>query len=199
LSGQKTDKGIRLFGTKNGRQVVDTTEKENTLSDAIGKSMGDKILASKEQSGSFKGDEITISDTGMAGFYDKIIPSFANKYTKKWGGRVGETKLGIQDYSAAEDFPFQVYEIATSPEQIIESFATKKEADNWINNEQGYGEPSEFAVLDKSGKEAQVHSLEITDPMRESVMQGQPAFQLRGKPVPKERGFVTVSKLLCLI
>jgi len=30
---------------------------------------------------------------GMQGFYDKMIPDFVNKYTKKWGGKVTQSKL----------------------------------------------------------------------------------------------------------
>ncbi len=36
---------------------------------------------------------------GMQGFYDQIIPSFLNKYTKKWGGRVTDTRLSTPDGS----------------------------------------------------------------------------------------------------
>jgi len=35
----KTDQGVHLLGSKGGQQVVDTTEKENVVSDAIGTSM----------------------------------------------------------------------------------------------------------------------------------------------------------------
>jgi 2'-5' RNA ligase len=92
----KTDKGIQLVGYKNGSKVVDTVEKENAISDAIGKSMGDKIIESPDQSGTFEGDEITVSNTGMAGFYDRILPAEVNKFFNKasWGNaKVEKTNL----------------------------------------------------------------------------------------------------------
>ena len=91
----KTPEGIQLLGSKNGVKTVDTTESESALSDAIGKSMGDKIINDPGQSGVIDGDDITISDTGMAGFYDKILPNVAKKVSKKLGGdgNVGETKM----------------------------------------------------------------------------------------------------------
>ena len=115
----KTDKGVHLVGYKTDfagreaaplfinprgglrvesrRKVVDTTESESALSDAIGKAMADKIKNDPNQSGFIEGDDITISDTGMSGFYDKIVPSVANEVLKKLGGgRVGETNLGTE-------------------------------------------------------------------------------------------------------
>ena len=101
----KTEEGIQLVGYKNGKQVVDTVEKEDAISDAIGKSMGDTIIASPEQTGVFEGDDITISDTGMAGFYDKILPSAVNKFFNKaaWGkAKVGETEIETQEQIKTE-------------------------------------------------------------------------------------------------
>lgn len=82
----KTQDGIHLVGSKDGKQVVDTTEKENVISDAIGKSMGEAIINDPNQSGVIEGDDITISDTGMAAFYDRIVPSVAKDILKKLGG-----------------------------------------------------------------------------------------------------------------
>ena len=45
------------------------------------------------------GTDQVIGGEGMKGFYDKIIPEFMNKYTKKWGGKVGEKELTINNDS----------------------------------------------------------------------------------------------------
>lgn len=90
---QKTKGGVHLLGSKARSTVVDTTERETALSAAIGKTMADQILGSPEQSGVISGRDIKISDTGMAGFYDQIVPQVAAKIGKKWGAKVGETKL----------------------------------------------------------------------------------------------------------
>ena len=101
----KTPEGIHIVGFKDGEEVHDSTEGENNLEAAIGKAMGDQIIESKDQSGSFEGEEITISDTGMAGFYDIILPSIANKFFKgkKWGkAKVGTIEIGT-DRPARQD------------------------------------------------------------------------------------------------
>ena len=92
----KTPKGVQITAFKGNAQVANTEYGENEVSDAIGKSMADRIRENPNQSGVFEGETIKISDTGMAGFYDRIIPSFLNKYTKKWGGRVSETKVPLE-------------------------------------------------------------------------------------------------------
>jgi hypothetical protein len=72
------------------------------------------------------GDDLHIGGEGMKGFYDKMLPSFMNKYGKKWGVKVGEV---------------------TMPE-LQEGYQT-------------------------------MHSIDVTDAMKESVMEGQPLFSLR--------------------
>ena len=107
----KTPQGVHLVGKKlvpggkmseRGRvvedweEVVNTTEKETVLSDAIGKAMAKQVLESSEQSGVFEGDDIKIDDTGMAVFYDQILPGFLRKYGKPWGLKVGTTQIALE-------------------------------------------------------------------------------------------------------
>lgn len=84
--------------TDEGNKVVDTTQKETELSDAIGKAMADRILSSPERSGVIEGEAITVSDTGMAGFYDRILPLTVGKYVKKWGGKVSDIEIDVPGY-----------------------------------------------------------------------------------------------------
>ena len=79
----KQEGGVRLVGSKDGKQTVDTNEKESALSDAIGKAMADRILEDPSPSGVIEGDDITISDTGMAGFYDRLLPNVAKALARK--------------------------------------------------------------------------------------------------------------------
>ena len=75
-------------------KVVDTTEKEDMLSDALGKAMADKIRNDPNQKGTIEGENIRVDDTGMASFYDRIVPNIARDVMKKLGGgKVGETTI----------------------------------------------------------------------------------------------------------
>ena len=61
------------------------------LKDVVGKELAEKIM----QPGSFTIEEegLAIGGEGMKGFYDKMLPSFVQKYTKKWGAKVGTVEL----------------------------------------------------------------------------------------------------------
>ena len=80
-----------------------------------------------------EGDGLRVGGEGMKGFYDKMLPSFMNKYGKKWGVKVGEV---------------------TMPDL-----------------EEGY---------------QTMHSVDVTDAMREDVRKGQPLFSLQGNSMTEE-------------
>lgn len=92
------------------------------LSDIVGKPLAEKLM----EQGDFEleGDGLRIGGEGMKAFYDQMLPSFMNKYGKKWGVKVGEVTM-----------------------------------------------PS----LEENNT---MHSIDVTDAMRESVMQGQPMFRI---------------------
>lgn len=87
------------------------------LDGLIGKELADKIRngAGEQQPPivgrpwtTMSGDNIKVGGKGMRGFYDKMLPDFVNKYTKKWGARVGKAEINtpldgtVQDYSPEE-------------------------------------------------------------------------------------------------
>ena len=63
------------------------------LSDIVGKEFAIKIMGVEAERETFTDNDLRIGGEGMKGFYDKILPSFVSKYTKKWGGKVEETEL----------------------------------------------------------------------------------------------------------
>jgi len=83
-------------------KVIDTTEKESALTDAVGKFMADKIRNDPNQSGTITGENLKIDNTGMAAFYDKIVPNVANDVLKKMGGnRVIEVPVTTEPRNTA--------------------------------------------------------------------------------------------------
>lgn len=110
-----------------GEFVKEYTEKE--LAETFGKEIAVNIItnaenATEENPYEMTGDDLRIGGSGMKAFYDQMIPSFMNKYGKKWGVKVGEVTM-----------------------------------------------PS----LEENNT---MHSIDVTDAMRESVMQGQPMFRI---------------------
>lgn len=96
---------IVLDINKNG--IVSTTSgrgelEGKKLEDIVGKDIAEKIQ--KEDIGFLKGEGLKVGGEGMKGFYDQILPSFMNKYAKRWGGRVGPMKV-----SHPEEYPGYTY------------------------------------------------------------------------------------------
>lgn len=109
-------KEVRVFHRNDGTFDISTTAAQGgdhdigtripseKLGDYLGKDLADKI---RSDAGSrmpqphgaegvwrkYQGVDLKVGGEGMKGFYDQILPSFLNKYTKKWGGRVGTTQI----------------------------------------------------------------------------------------------------------
>ena len=62
------------------------------LSDLVGKEMAVQMMQ-LEQDDYIEGGDLKIGNEGMRGFYDKMLPSFMNKYGKKWGVKVEDINL----------------------------------------------------------------------------------------------------------
>ena len=128
---ERDDDGV-LVRTYNGDISIDFDENGkitsgqytgNTLAEVFGKELATKIM-SMESGEVLEEDGLRIGGEGMKGFYDKMLPSFMNKYGKKWGVKVGEVTMpNIGDGGLT------------------------------------------------------MHSIDVTDAMRESVMEGQPMFR----------------------
>jgi hypothetical protein len=71
-----------------------------SLDEVVGKDMADKIL--KDRHGDLSGDGLQVGGEGMKAFYDKMLPAAANKLGKKYGAKVGVTKIGNVVKGAAE-------------------------------------------------------------------------------------------------
>ena len=64
----------------------------SSLAEILGKEMALQIMSATEST-ELKGEGLKIGGEGMRGFYDKMLPSFMNKYGKKWGVKVEDLEL----------------------------------------------------------------------------------------------------------
>lgn len=153
--------------TKDGREIPTQTATKENLDTVVGKDLATKILESDKSIDTFSGLDLKVGGEGMKGFYDQIIPSFANKYTKKWGGKVGETILEIPDetaknYEAEKSEDGTWYLAGRYGETLAEGFESEDDA---------------YDFLRETGKTDTVHSLDIIPSMADAVMKGQSLFQ----------------------
>ena len=106
--------------------------KSKHLSEIVGSSLADKMLG-MEEGDVLNNADLRIGGEGMKGFYDKMLPSFVNKYVKKWGTKVQDIEL-----------------------------------------------PN----VESAGRI--MHSVDVTDSMKESVMEGQTMFRIRDNKKQQE-------------
>lgn len=217
ISYWKNPKGeYQLRIVTNANEDVNKLVQENELENFVGKDVAKKIIDGEGKASGrvttygesvpvkmLEGLDLKVGGEGMKGFYDQILPSFMNKYAKKWGGRVGQSRIDVSDkiadaahlkfyspnnwYTEDEKINIQKsvvdgkyrvwdYRIAGSPKEIgtFDTYEVAKERISALIN----------AEIDKT---APVHSIDITPSMKKSVLEeGQPLFQGGQQP----RGWV---------
>ena len=138
-----------------------------SLDEVVGKNIADQIRNSEEVSGNIRGDNLSIGGHFHKLMYDQMIPTFLNKFAKKWGGKVSTSELGgrkkitqemIDDANARRDFE--------EGERLTEEMEQQELGTEMTRDKSSAGE----ATLTQP-------SLEITPAMRESNQtQGVPLF-----------------------
>ena len=63
------------------------------VTEVFGKELGNRIMGVTEPVLRLDNEDLLVGGEGMKGFYDKMIPSFMNKYGKQWGVKVGEVTM----------------------------------------------------------------------------------------------------------
>jgi hypothetical protein len=89
--GRETFSGIVKDGkfTEGPAEAIGKTVEE-VLGKGIAKQIADQEIMKPK---SIRDKDLTIGGEGMKGFYDKILPEYVNKYGKKYGIKVGKTKI----------------------------------------------------------------------------------------------------------
>lgn len=89
-----------IQGVKAGSVEIEKTVKQSELESVVGKDIANKIINREgeipnhdNEVRELRGPSLKVGGEGMKGFYDKILPSFMDKYGKKWGAKVGEMKM----------------------------------------------------------------------------------------------------------
>lgn len=95
-----------LSGEKNGESLFSKDRvPASQLPDFIGKDLARRIVEETPNvydqhkgniTGELTGLDLKVGGEGMKGFYDKIIPDYANKFGKRWGARVGKTEIATE-------------------------------------------------------------------------------------------------------
>lgn len=125
------------------------------LGEILGKEMAEKIMA-VEGRHEFTGVELAIGGDGLRAFYDKILPAAVSKWSKRLGATVGSTAVLTKDREQVA---------------IIEA-----------NARSHFGEGSPAYQQAMANHHTAVHSIDLTEAMRETALDGLPLFK-RSAPV----------------
>ena len=182
-------------------QTISTkgAQNDNELAELVGKELANKIaqderLQPDKNTVAYSGLDLKVGGEGMKGFYDQILPSFMNKYAKKWGGRVEQSRVDVSDpiADAAHLKFYPPNNWYTTDEKInVQKSVLDKKYRVWDYRKAG--SPKEVGIFDtyeqakaeitnlinaEIDRTAPVHSIDITPSMKKSVVEeGQALFE----------------------
>lgn len=186
LEGRYTEvpgiEGYEVTGWKNGRELLNQRIARDRLPDLIGKETAETVVAQIEAnkqrpvpkySAEFEGLDLKVGGEGMKYFYDRMLPSFVNRYVKKWGARVEQEAIPLGSYGFdVRESRSGLWNVFDYSNDIVHRAMTEEQAKAWVK-QQGRAEEA-------------VHSVTVTDKMRESVMLGQPLYERQRETAGRE-------------
>jgi hypothetical protein len=113
------------------------------------------------------GLDLKVGGEWARNLYDEMIPSFLNKYGKRWGAKVGQTQitsgnsLSIEYDPKYQKEPWHVVQHGRDGRKLLGTWKSEAAAKTFLNDRQ-------------KAENTTVHSIEITPEMKKSVLQGQP-------------------------
>lgn len=179
-----TKGGLLIAQDNAGRTIFNRAVPPEKVSDYIGKGSAEKLMSEENnkrralgQATSITGMDLRLGGQWAKNLYDKMVPEFLNRYTKKWGARVGETE--IQDTTP----PKSRYEVI-GPDGLWDAFTTHEIAQHYVDtfNQEQDDDPTSigsYHVKDAYTESTKkVHAIDVTPEMKRAVMDtGQALFQ----------------------
>ena len=165
-----------LQAWKDGKSVIRKSVKEEDLADYVGKEVADKLLAQEPkdlhrpegiahgnpnvfQGRELKGLELDVGGEGMKGFYDKMLPDYINKYTKKWGMGMKKGHLEHEEPFSHVKLREEISNMGITPSQFDQLSSAEKKT--IMNKARRLGE--------------EVHIVDLSDSAKKDIKQkGQP-------------------------
>jgi hypothetical protein len=186
LEGRYTEapriEGYEVTGWKSGRELLNQRIARDRLPDLIGKEMAETVVAQIEANKQrpvptyaavFEGLDLKVGGEGMKYFYDRMLPSLVNRYVKKWGAKVEQEAIPLGSYGFdVRENGSGLWNVFDYASDIVHRATTEELAKEWVK---GQGRAEEA-----------VHSVTITDKMRESVMLGQPLYERQRQTAERE-------------
>ena len=188
-------------GNRNWERIAADVH-EDKLGDHVGKDLATKIVDDKIGAGgqkTYAGLDLKLGGEGMRGFYDKILPDFVNKYTKRWGGKVEPSKIELEPSGFThrlyegepltsesinarintpefKELPAQVQVQIGKAIEMVARGETTADISHQLSPRAAEFLGGRLVERPTEPITAPAHSVAITPAMRKGVMEGQPLF-----------------------
>jgi hypothetical protein len=100
---RRDDGKYSLMATLKGRSGLENlgdSVPESKLAETVGKELADKITQQGDGIVKYSGTGLKVGGEGMRQFYDVMLPNIVNKYAKKFGARVSQTSIPVENTNA---------------------------------------------------------------------------------------------------
>jgi hypothetical protein len=128
------------------------------IEDVVGKDIAENILTGSKK-GRISGEGLQVGGEGMKGFYDKMLTAFAAKFGKKFGAKVGTTKVNTT--APGEPGP-----LVSDDVRVFHDLSEELWSDLSLSERQQLRREAEEAGVGLT----EVWTIPITPKMRESVL-----------------------------
>jgi len=149
------------------------------LPEYVGKELSTKLLEQKPITSKFyNGEDLRVGGEGMKKYYDEIYPKFLDKYGKKYGASVGETKIKTETSAPA----YVDYIVGKGNFNDTTVLGVRSDGSTVIVNQNANSlqEAQQLANRYKEkhlgGGQETIRYLDITPQMKEGTSKGQPLF-----------------------
>ena len=158
------DDFLDIQGWKNDEVVIQKSGiLPKDLDKYIGKDAAEKFFDSGRDEVVLENEDLEVGGRGMDGFYDKILPDFMRKYTKRWNADVNPVDVDTGRYQHYVSGPNSW---RPNLKWTASKYGDPKSSSTFDTRE----EAERFREENKTESWAQVHGVDITPEMREEIL-----------------------------
>jgi len=174
----KSGQSLRIGVNNDG--IVDNVSDESiknfmgkNLSEVVGKDIAKEIMLNNKKT--ISGEGLDIGGEGMKKYYDEIYPKFLDKYGKKYGASVGETKIKTDSVPYVDYVVKQGYFNDHTVFGVEPNGTTTVINQNAANMAEAQALANRYKEKNLGGGET-IRYLDVTPQMKEGTSKGQPLF-----------------------
>jgi len=174
----KSGQSLRIGVNNDG--IVDNVSDESiknfmgkNLSEVVGKDIAKEIMLNNKKT--ISGEGLDIGGEGMKKYYDEIYPKFLDKYGKKYGASVGETKIKTDSVPYVDYVVKQGYFNDHTVFGVEPNGTTTVINQNAANMAEAQALANRYKEKNLGGGET-IRYLDVTPKMKEGTSKGQPLF-----------------------